>query len=109
MTNITAKPLIISKKLKLILIILVIFCGAAFLPLKTLAVEDYSITTYGGEWTQDGGTFSVNRGTDHKATINGIDSANFVYEADVRVDEFHGSGDAGIMFRSTDLAVGLDK
>ena len=62
--------------------------------------------TFGGEWNVRGGAYAVEPARDAKAVVTGGDElADFAYEASVTVLP---GGDAGLMFRATDIAQGLD-
>ena len=63
-------------------------------------------TVYDGSWSVTDGTYGVNGGGERKAVAAAIDVADFVLEADVRVQST--SGDSGLVFRVSDPGTGTD-
>ncbi len=63
-----------------------------------------SWTPYGGTWSAAGGQYSVNPGAGPKSVVTGSNVGDFIYEADVKIN----GGDAGLIFRTMDPAVGAD-
>ena len=60
--------------------------------------------SYGGTWTASGGKYSVTSGSGYKSILKGIVTDDITCEADVSVS----GGDAGLLFRASNYAVGTD-
>ena len=88
--------------------------GASTDPAATVEVlnEDFDDgdaegwTVYDGSWSVTDGTYGVNGGGERKAVAAAIDVADFVLEAEVRVQST--SGDSGVVFRVSDPGTGTD-
>jgi hypothetical protein len=65
----------------------------------------YGWKTYGGTWSATGGRYTVNQSNGSKALLD-TNFGNLTYDADVSVTA--GAGDAGVIFRTTQPAVGTD-
>jgi hypothetical protein len=65
----------------------------------------YGWRTYGGTWSAAGGRYTVNQSLGAKALLD-TNFGNVTYDADVTVTA--GTGDAGVIFRVTQPAVGVD-
>ncbi|GAA1028796.1 hypothetical protein GCM10009557_15130 [Virgisporangium ochraceum] len=65
----------------------------------------YGWRTYGGTWTAAGGRYTATQSLGGKALLD-TNFGNFTYDADVTVTA--GNGDAGLLFRVTQPAVGVD-
>ncbi|ANY69352.1 hypothetical protein BBD42_24865 [Paenibacillus sp. BIHB 4019] len=67
--------------------------------------SDNGWTTYGGSWSVSGGAYGVNAGAGFKSIANGINLSDFVYEGELKMAS---GGDAGLLFRVSDPAIGSD-
>jgi hypothetical protein len=65
----------------------------------------YGWKTYGGTWSASSGRYTVNQSLGSKALLD-TNFGNVTYDADVSVTA--GAGDAGVVFRVTQPAVGAD-
>jgi len=65
----------------------------------------YGWRTYGGTWSTAAGRYAVNQSQGGKALLD-TNFGNLTYDADVTVTS--GGGDAGVVFRATQPAVGTD-
>ncbi len=61
-------------------------------------------TTYGGAWLVSNGSYGVDAGPGHKSIANGTNYSDLLLEADVMIS----GGDAGLIFRGSNFAVGAD-
>lgn len=61
-------------------------------------------TTFDGTWTTTGGVLSVNAGPGYKASVDSQNYADFTLEA--KITRSGASGDAGVIFRASDLSIG---
>ncbi len=59
---------------------------------------------YGGTWTNSSGKYSVTSGSGYKSVLTGIVTDTVTCEADIAAS----AGDAGIIFRASNYAVGTD-
>lgn len=71
-------------------------------------VSNLTLTTYGGQWSNQYGVYSVSAGDGNKAIINGTQFSDFIYEANVRITNESSYSDSGLLFRASDLAIGCD-
>jgi len=62
-------------------------------------------TDYGGSWTHNGANHSVNSGLGFKSVLAGSNYQSSTMEADISVGP---NGDAGFIFRASNLATGTD-
>lgn len=61
-------------------------------------------TPYGGTWAITGSNYTVNAGPGYKSIANGTNYTDVYLEADVMIS----AGDAGLVFRGSNFAVGAD-
>jgi hypothetical protein len=69
----------------------------------------YGWQTYGGSWASNNGRYTVNQSLGSKALLD-TNFGNLTYDADVTVTAGGGGagGDAGLLFRTSAAAVGID-
>ncbi len=65
-------------------------------------------TTYGGTWSVADGAYNVNAGGGFKAVADGVNFADFTYEADVSFTGGTESNNTGLIFRASEPKVGAD-